>query len=81
MKTLISICELYPTCQQGMTDEECTASLSTVWSYGTGGTNSDRGISILQSLVDLGDLETGGAMAMEVGQKADTETLQLMEDH
>ena len=60
-----------------MTDEECVASLSTVWSYVTGGTSSDCGISSLQSLVDLAELETGGEMAMEVGEEADTETVLL----
>ena len=46
----------------GMTDEKCVASLSTVWSYVTGGTSSDCGISSFQSLVDLAKLETGGEM-------------------
>ena len=62
---------------QGLTDEECVASLSKIWSYVTGGSSCDCGISSLQSLVDLAELETGGEVAVEVGEKVDTEALLL----
>ena len=60
-----------------MTDGECVASLSAVWSYVAGGTSTDSGVSSLQCLVDLAELETGGEMAMEVEEAADTETVLL----
>merc|ERR1719318_1883447 len=63
--------------KQGMTDGECVASLSAVWSYVAGGASTDSGVSNLQCLVDLAELETGGEMAMEVEEVADTETVLL----
>ena len=58
---------------QGITDTECVASLNTVWSYMTGGS----GVSSLETLVDLAELETGGEMAMEVGDIVDRESVML----
>jgi len=58
--------------KQGITDTECVANLNTVWSYVTGGS----GISSLETLVDLAELETGGEMAMEV-DNIDMESVML----
>ena len=58
--------------KQGITDTECVASLNTVWSYVTGGS----GVSSLETLVDLAELETGGEMAMEV-DNIDMESVML----
>merc|ERR1719318_1608485 len=63
--------------EKGMTDGECVASLSAVWSYVAGGASTDSGVSSLQCLVYLAELETGGEMAMEVEEAADTETVLL----
>jgi len=59
--------------KKGITDTECVASLNTVWSYVNGGS----GASSLQTLVDLAELETGGEMAMEVGEGVDMESVML----
>ena len=56
-----------------MSDAECVASLSAVWSCVAGG----EAVSRQQCLVDLAELETGGQMAMEVGEETDTETVRL----
>ena len=58
-----------------MSDKECVTSLSTlVWSCVTDGTTVNSGIGSLQSSAGL---ETGGEMAVEVGEEADTETVLL----
>jgi len=59
--------------EKGMSDAECVASLSAVWSCVAGGETVSR----QQCLVDLAELETGGQMAMEVGEETDTETVRL----
>ena len=58
--------------KQGITDTECVANLNTVWSYVTGGS----GISSLETLVDLAELDTGGEMAME-GDNIDMKSVML----
>ena len=58
-----------------MSDKEGVTSLSTlVWSCVTDGTTVNSGIGSLQSSAGL---ETGGEMAVEVGEEADTETVLL----
>jgi len=59
--------------KKGITDTECVASLNTVWSYMTGGS----GVSSLETLVDLAELETVGEMAMELGDIVDRESVML----
>jgi len=55
--------------EKGMSDAECVESLSSVWSYVTGGVNSD--------LMDLAELETGEEVVMEMGEEIDMEMVLL----